>query len=103
MLVNAIRGLIFIKIITNELVFLRETVTIQWNAWKRKDFLLLANKLIDKIPGPPNAKEHYQPFIRKKNSKWVKQLKVITYQPKTFENPNNVDIKSFITEHPNFT
>ena len=48
----------------------------------------------------PNAKKHYQSFIRKKNKKLVNQSKIITYQPKTFEIPNIVDIKSVITEHP---
>ena len=62
--------------------------------------LLLANKLIEKIPDPQNAKEHYQSFIGKKNTKLVKQSEIISYQPKTFENPNIVDIKSVITEHP---
>ena len=50
------------------------------------------------MPDPRNAKEHYQSFIRKK--KLVKRLKMITYQPKPFEKPNIVDIKSIITEHP---
>ena len=36
---------------------------------KKKDFLLLANKLMEKIPNPHNAKEHYLSFIRKKNRK----------------------------------
>ena len=27
-------------------------------------------------------------------------MKIITYQPKAFENPNIVDIKSVITENP---
>ena len=40
---------------------------------KKKDLLLLANKLIEKIPDPRNAKELYQWFIRKKNSESVKQ------------------------------
>ena len=40
---------------------------------KRKDFLLLANKLIEKVPDPRNAKEHYEPFLRKKNRKSVTQ------------------------------
>ena len=66
---------------------------------KKKDLLLLANKLIEKITDPRNVKEHYQPFIRKKNTKSVKQLKIITYHPKTFENPNIVDMKSIIIEH----
>ena len=61
---------------------------------------MLANKLTEKIPNPRDVKEHYQSFIRKKNTKSIKQAKIITYQPKTFENPNIVDIKSAITEHP---
>ena len=65
-----------------------------------KDLLLLANKLIEKMPDPRCAKEHYQSFIRKKNTKSVKQSKIVTCQPKTFENRNIVDIKSVITEHP---
>ena len=43
---------------------------------------------------PRNAKEPYQSFIRKKNTKSVKQSKIMTQQPKTFENQNIVDIKS---------
>ena len=48
-----------------------------------------------------NAKKHFQAFIRKKNTKSVKQSEIITYQLKTFENSNIADIKSVITEHPN--
>ena len=51
--------------------FLRKTVT-EWNAWK-KDLLSLGNNLIEKIPDPRDAKEHYQSFIRNKNTKSVKQ------------------------------
>ena len=65
--------------------------------------LFLANKLIEKIPDPRNAKEHYQSFIRKKNAKSVQQSEIITYQPKIFENTNIVDIKSVITKHPKTT
>ena len=62
---------------------------------------MLVNKLIEKIPDPCNAKEHYQSFIRKKNKKKiVKQSELITYQPKTFENAITVYIKSVITKHP---
>ena len=39
---------------------------------KKKDLLLLANKLIEKISDPHNAKEHYQTFIRKKIGKTIK-------------------------------
>ena len=67
---------------------------------KRKGFLLLSSKLIEKTPDPRNAKEHYQSFIKEENTKSVKQSKIITYQSKTFENLNIVDIKSIITEHP---
>ena len=49
---------------------------------------------------PRNAKKHYQSFLTKKNTKLVKQSEIITYQPNTFKNPNIVDIKSVITEHP---
>ena len=41
-----------------------------------------------------------QSFIKKENTKSVNQPKIITFQPKTFENPNVVGIKSFIIEHP---
>ena len=61
---------------------------------------MLANKLIEKLPDLCNTKEHYQSFIRKKNTKSVKQSEIIPYQPKTFENPNLVDIRSVTTEHP---
>ena len=60
---------------------------------------MFANKLIEQIPDSFNAKEHYQSFIRKKNTKSVKQSKIITQKPKTFENPNIVDIKLVIIEH----
>ena len=56
---------------------------------RKNDLLLLGNKLIEKIPDP-----HYQSFIRKKNTKSVKQSEIITYQLLiTFEKPNIVDIK----------
>ena len=47
---------------------------------KRKDLLLLANKLIEKVPDPRNVKEHHELFLRKKNSNSVKQLEIITYK-----------------------
>ena len=62
---------------------------------KRKDLLLLATKLIEKIPDPRNAKEHHQLFLRKKNIISVKQSAKKT----TFENPNIVDIISVVTKH----
>ena len=67
---------------------------------KKKDLLLLAHKLIEKVPDPYNFKEHYQSFIGNKNTKSVKQFNIITYQPKTSESTNILDIKSIITDHP---
>ena len=61
--------------------------------------LLLANTLIEKIPDPCNGKEHYQSFIRNKNTKSVKQSKITTQKPRTFENPSIIVIKSVIIEH----
>ena len=52
---------------------------------KKKTKLLFAKKLIEKIPDPIIAKEHYQSCIRK-----------IAYQTKTFEKTNIIDIKSVI-------
>ena len=66
----------------------------------KKRFIVVCKNINRKIADSCNAKEHYQSFIRKKNTKSVKQSKMITYQPKAFENPNTVDIKSVITEHP---
>ena len=42
---------------------------------------------------------NYHSFLRKKTIKSAQQSEIITYQPKAFENPNIVDIKSVITEH----
>ena len=35
-------------------------------------------------------------------NKIVKQLKIIAQEPKTTENPNIFNIKSYIVEHPNY-
>ena len=67
---------------------------------KRKELLLLANKLMQKVPDFRNAKDHYNSFLRKKNKKSVKQSEIITYQPKNFD---TVDIKSVTTEHPKYS
>ena len=55
--------------------------------------LLLGNKLIENIPDPRHIKEHYQSLIVKKNRKSVKQLEILTYQPRIFQNPEIVDKK----------
>ena len=81
-----------LKSVMKELDFLKKNSYYSMKRLK-KDLLLFGNKLIEKVPDPRNAKEPYQSFIRKKNTKSVKQ-------PKTFENPNTVEIKSVVTEHP---
>ena len=58
------------------------------------------NKLREKVPDPCNAKQHYDLFLEKKNKKSVKQSNIITYQPKTFQNPNMVGIKQATIEQP---
>ena len=60
---------------------------------KKKKLFLLRNKLIENIPDPHNGKQQYQPFILMKNRKSVQQLKIISYQPRTFQNPEIVDKK----------
>ena len=66
----------------------------------KNDLQLLAIKPTEKPPDPRNAKEHYQLFITKKNTKSVWESKLFTRQPKAFENSNIIDIKSCIIEHP---
>ena len=61
---------------------------------------MFATKLTEILPDLHNAKEHYQSFTRKKNTKSVKQSIIITQQPKRLENPNIVDIESVFIEHP---
>ena len=96
---NEIRGFIF-ENCYKWTGFSKENSYYSIECLKRKDLLLFAKTLIEKIPHPCNAKEHYQSFLRKKNSIPIKKSEVITYQPKTFENLNIVDIKSVIIEHP---
>ena len=52
------------------------------------------NKLIEKIPVTGNDKQHDQSFIRKKSKKSLKKTKIITHQPKDFQSPHMVDVKS---------
>ena len=85
-----------LKTIIKKLEFLQKADLIN-ETFEEIEILLLANKLIEKIPDTDNVKEHYQSFIRKKNRKSVKKSEIITYQPKTFD---TVDIKSVITEYP---
>ena len=66
---------------------------------QKKDLDFFVTKLTEKMPDPRNAKKHYQSFLRKKNTKSVEQSKIITQEPKTFKNPNTIDINSVIIYH----
>ena len=92
--VNEIRNFVFENFF-KRIGFSKENSFYSLKRLKRKDLLLLANKLKEKVPDPHNAKQHYQLFVRRKSRKSVKPSKI-----KTFENPNLVDIKPIITEHP---
>ena len=46
------------KTIINDLYFLKKTVIVHRNAQKKK-LLLFANKLIEKVLDPHNAKQHH--------------------------------------------
>ena len=61
---------------------------------------MFSTKLTEKISDPPDAKEHYQSFVRKKNTKSIRQSNIIIYQTNTFENLKILGIKPAITAHP---
>ena len=96
---NEMRDLIY-ENYYKSIVYSKEESYCSLKLLKKERLLLLANKLIKNIPDLRNAKKHYESFLRKKNRKSVKQLEIISYQQKTFRNPNLVDIKSDIIEHP---
>ena len=53
---------------------------------ERKDLMLLANKLIEKITDSRNAKERYQLIIKKKRIKSLEHSQIITYYYRTSKN-----------------
>ena len=85
MSVNEIRDFIF-KNYYKELDFLKKTVIIQWNTWK-KWFISACKQIKRKIPDPRNVKERYQSFIRKKHTKLANQLKNNYLSTKNFWKP----------------
>ena len=62
--VHEIKKLFFLKTVIKELNFQKKQLL--FNKTLEKKLLLRANKLIEKIPHPCNAKEQCQSFIRKK-------------------------------------
>lgn len=73
--------------------FWKKAVIIQWNVWKKKDLLLIAYKLIEKIDDAIIAKEYSNSYLKRKKI-LVNWSKVITQQLKSMENPYIVEIKS---------
>ena len=92
MSVNEIKDFIF-ENYYKRIGFSKENSYYSMKNSKKKNLLLLANKSIEKVPDPRNAIEQHQSFIRKKNTKSVKQSEIITYQPKTFKNSNIIELK----------
>ena len=73
-----------LEIIINKLDFLEKTVLFT-EIHEKKDLQFFATKLTEKISDPHDVKEELQSFIRKKNTKSVKQSNIITQQPKLWK------------------
>ena len=59
---------------------------------------MLANKFIQKIYDPHNAKEHYQSLIRKKNIKSVKQSEIIIHTQKQKQLSTKVTLTIYLNQ-----
>ena len=81
--VNEIRDFIF-KNYYERIRFSKENSYYSMKRLKKQDLLFLANELTEKVPDPGNAKkqEKIKELSRKKNTKSIKQSKIITYQQK---------------------
>ena len=94
---NEIRDFIF-ENYYEQIGFCKENSYHAMKLLKKKDLLLLANKLIEKyliLVMLKNTINH----LSEKTHKISKTIRNNYLSTKTFENPNNVDIKSIITEH----
>ena len=65
MSVNETRNFIFEKINYKGIGFSKENSYYLMKHLKKRDLLFLANKFMEKIAGPRNAKKHYQSFLGK--------------------------------------
>ena len=61
--------------------FLKENGYYSMKYQEKKDLILLAAKT-EKIPDATIAKQYYYTFLKNKNKKSVKRLKILTQQPK---------------------
>ena len=67
------------KIIIDELDFLKETIINHQHLSEKKSLISFANKLMKKISDPSNSREYYQSYLnKKKKEKSVKWSKIIT-------------------------
>ena len=67
----------------------------------KKRFIVTCKQINRKVPDPHNGEEHYQPFIRKKNTKISETIQNIYLSTKiVWKHLSIVDIKSVITKHP---
>ena len=71
MSINDIRDFIF-ESYYKRIGFSKESSYYLIKLFKRKDLLFFTHKLIQKVPDPRSAKEHYESFLKKKNRKSVK-------------------------------
>ena len=66
-----------------------------------KKLFIASNKICKKkLADSSNAKEYDNSYLKRKNTKWVKQSKIITHQLKAIENRKIIDIKWVIIEYP---
>ena len=71
-----------------------------WKKHEKKKYLLLfETKLIKKYPVLAVLKNTINHFWEM-NKELMKQPEIITYQPKSTENPDIIHIKSVTVEHP---
>ena len=57
------------KIIIDELDFLKETIINHRHTSEKKGLISFANKLMKKISDPSNSREYYQSYLNKKKKK----------------------------------
>ena len=58
-----------LKIIIDELDFLKETIINHWHTSEKKSVISFAKKLMKKISDPSNSREYYQSYLNKKKKK----------------------------------
>ena len=76
----------------------KKEVIISMKSLKR--FVVACNQINRRTTWPRNDKGTLPTFVKKEDTKSVKESKIMTQQPKTFENSNIFDIWSVIIEHP---